>query len=185
MLSREYVAEALSYNPDTGVFTWKQRPRHHFKSDADMRISNTRFAGTEAGYIVRGTKHGYRSITVGGTDCVAHRLAWLIHYGEWPRHEIDHINHDRADNRIDNLREAPGFSNQRNKSLYKNNTSGFVGVAWQKSEKLWRAKIQFKGKTITLCRNKDLFEAICSRKSAENKYGFHRNHGMQLTEVTT
>lgn len=181
MLSMEYIDEALSYDPDTGVIIWKRRPLSHFNSDVAMRRFNTKHEGVVAG----SKSQGYCKIRLNGKDYWAHRLSWILTYGEWPRHDIDHINHNRSDNRISNLREAPGPTNHRNRSTGKNNTSGFFGVYWCKQKKRWTAQIRANGKRIHLCRNKDLFEAICARKSAENKYGFHRNHGMQLTEVTT
>jgi len=58
-------------------------------------------------------------------------VAWLIHFGQWPERQVDHINGDHADNRISNLRLATGTQNQANKGLQRNNTTGFKGVGYR------------------------------------------------------
>ncbi len=97
--------------------------------------------------------------------------------GKWPK-EIDHINHKRSDNRWANLRETLENENYKNKSLMSNNSSGVHGVSWNKKDKVWTAMIGVCKKVIYLGSSKDKFEAICCRMSANNKYGFHRNHGV-------
>lgn len=84
---------------------------------------------------------GYLSIFVDGRLYLAHRLAWLYVYGEWPIDKLDHINGDRADNRIANLRQATSQQNAANRRKHKNNTSGFKGVRPTRFGIGWEATI--------------------------------------------
>jgi hypothetical protein len=162
-----YIQERLDYDPETGVFLWRY-------CDDMPRRWNTRYAGTVAGVDVG---NGYRRIGIGGKMHGAHRLAWLIVTGEWPDAEIDHINGDRSDNRIANLREVSCTENGRNKAMPKNNTSGVIGVGWDSGAGKWRAAIGVAGRNIFLGLFTDIASAIAARKAAEIAYGFHPNHG--------
>lgn len=105
--------ELLDYNPDTGRFIWR----------ANVSIGTR--VGSAAGTL-RGD--GYVTIRLHGSGYRAHRLAWLLTYGEWPKYDIDHINRIRNDNRICNLRQVTRSQNNQNASIYKNNTLGIRGV---------------------------------------------------------
>lgn len=74
-------------------------------------------------------KHGYKRIAINYNLYLTHRLIWKWHYGTEPKF-IDHINHDRSDNRIENLREVNKNENARHQVLPSNNTSGFYGIRW-------------------------------------------------------
>jgi hypothetical protein len=124
----------LHYEPETGVFT--NRVNRSSKARAGE------VAGTPCG--------GYRHIKIGGGQHLAHRLAWLYMIGEWPTHEIDHINGDRADNRWRNLREAGNSKNQANSFRRPSNMSGFKGVSWDNQRRKWRAGIKVRGRSINL-----------------------------------
>ena len=141
---------------------WRERPT----SSVDM----SRPAGSIDGL-------GYRVITVNGKQHKAHRLIFLFVHGRWPKYEIDHINHDRDDNRIENLREATRPENARNQSIFKTNTSGYIGVSWHKRRERWHARIRVNGKLVFLGSFTCKEEAAQARKEAERKYGFHPNHG--------
>lgn len=114
-ITADAARQIFSYDKDTGHLSWVGRR------------SNKR----------AGCQHslGYRTVSVGPRDArreyKEHRLAWLLHYGEWPECQIDHINGDRSDNRIDNMRIATATQNQGNKKLQKNNTTGFKGVRYR------------------------------------------------------
>lgn len=162
MITKNYLKKILSYNENTGVFTW-------IKANA----AQTKI-GDEAGWRHHG---GYIAIGINGNAYLAHRLAWFYVYNYWPKEHIDHINHVRDDNRIVNLRESNYKINMKNKSEYKTNRSRVTGVCWHKRDKVWQAKIKTKGRHIYLGGFKDKFEAICARMSANNKHGFHKNHG--------
>ena len=99
MLTAEKLRERLDYDPETGVFTWRVKPRQ--KSIIG-----------HAGHL---SKTGYVYISVQKKSYPAHRLAWLYTYGCWPHKEIDHINRVRSDNRIANLREATRAENCANR----------------------------------------------------------------------
>jgi hypothetical protein len=85
-------------------------------------------------------RDGYKGFRVNGTVYGEHRLVWLYHFGVMPA-LIDHINGDRADNRVENLRVATPSQNICNSRLAKNNTSGAKGVIWAKDRNQWRARI--------------------------------------------
>lgn len=121
-----YLRQVLNYDPETGKLTWLVRvaPR--------VRI------GDEAGNV---TTRGYKKVSVRYRPYQAHRLAWLLTFGRWPNDQIDHINGDRADNRLCNLRECNHSENQQNRKTAKNSTSGLTGVTWHKDQKRWRTQI--------------------------------------------
>lgn len=117
--SAEYVREALHYDPETGLFTWRHR------SDRE-RNWNSRWAGKPAGAF----SNGYIYIQIDGrSGFSAGRLAWLYMTGEWPPIEVDHRNLNRADNRWENLRLADVFQNNQNKVAQSNNLIGVRGIS--------------------------------------------------------
>ena len=109
----------------------------------------------------------------------AHRVAWLLYYGVDPSDlEIDHIDRQsKTNNKIENLRLVSHGDNTRNASKRIDNTSGITGVSWNKGVGKWQARISKDGKRLHLGYFEDKFEAICARKSAENRLGYHPNHG--------
>ena len=162
MITQKELKELLHYNPETGVFTWLQKA-----------ASNTKIGS------VAGCNHncGYITIRVRGKLYLAHRLAWLYVAGEWPKKDVDHSDHIRNNNKWDNLLDTVHRVNAKNQSKFKNNKSGVTGVHWNKNAKKWQSKITVNYKCIHIGYFTDKFESICARKSAENKYNFHINHG--------
>jgi hypothetical protein len=134
-LNAETLREILAYTPETGLFTWKIRPSAKVKQ------------GSLAGAL---EKNGYLRIGISGKMWSAHRLAWLYVFGRWPRDCLDHINGDRADNRVYNLRECNYVQNGQNRASERGSTSSFVGVSWDKDRRKWRACIRAQGKNISL-----------------------------------
>ena len=120
---------------------------------------------------------GYIVIKIKGILYYAHRLAWLYMYGKFPKKLMDHINHDRLDNRICNLRCVSHSGNHKNKSMAPTNTSGCTGVSWDKVNSKWLAQITHNKRAMNLGRYKTFNEAKKARQLAERKYGFHKNHG--------
>ena len=111
-----------------------------------------------------------------------HQLAWFLTYSEWAK-EIDHIDGDGLNNRLNNLRAVTRTENSRNHRKAKNNTSGFNGVSWIERLKKWRAysfdrSLGEKGKQIYLGTYDNLFDACCARKSYDLKNGYTERHGI-------
>lgn len=167
MLTQERAKELLTYDPLTGVLYRK----------LDLGGSS---AGDVAGY-TSNTRDGkkYRHVSVDGKTYKAHRLVWLITYGEFPSGQIDHIDGDGLNNRVENLRHVSRAENLQNQRRYANNTSGVSGVSWRKDCQKWVAHIRVNHKRIHLGYFADKSEAISARKAAEIKYGFHANHGTE------
>ena len=129
---------------------------------------------------VAGTLHhsGYYQVQVDGKLYMVHRVIWCMFNGDIPDgHEIDHINHIRDDNRLENLRVVTKQGNKRNRSRNKSNTSGVIGVSRYNPRNKWQSQIKVDGKNIHLGFYDDFDEAVKVRKEAEVKYGFHSNHG--------
>lgn len=168
----EDLKELLDYDPDTGKFTWK------------VRRGGIITKGSPAGTVRRNDSNAYISILIDGKGYQAHRLAYYYMEGHWPKGDLDHINGNGLDNRWINLRVVTSSENSRNKKIRTDNSSGIQGVYWHKQICRWIARIRNAGKTIHLLTTQDFFLACCARKSAENKYGYHPNHG-RLTNAAT
>lgn len=127
----EYIRTHLSYDPDTGVVGW------------------SRSNGGRSPKVAGNLNNGYRRIKCKGKKFLAHRIAWFLHYEEWPKQEVDHINGDKLDNRISNLRDVSLMQNQQNTGMKKTgkrkNTSGWKGVSWNKKSQKWQAEIRYNG----------------------------------------
>jgi hypothetical protein len=130
------VRQHFDYNPETGELRWRIGSRR-------------RKAGELAGGAVKSEK-GRMSLGFQNKDYKVHIIAWVCQTGEWPKHQIDHINENPSDNRWENLRAATKSQNMRNISKIKSNTSGFKGVGWHKQTEKWRAYIIADGRTYHL-----------------------------------
>lgn len=161
------------YDPTSGQLRFKYRAADHFKSVVSWKKWNTRFAGKEVGYV---GPRGYRAVYFKGKIVKAHRLIWLHVYGRWPLGDIDHINGDRSDNRIDNLRDVSRKDNARNRARNCNNSSGVTGVHLNQYGK-WAAYITAGHRVKHLGEFTTLEEATMVRKLAEQREGYHQNHG--------
>lgn len=131
-ITAEQLRDVLNYDCATGIFTWRvcKGPRAQ--------------VGTVAGSV---NGKGYLHIKIDGVNHKAHRLAWLYHYGTLPSQLIDHMDRDKANNGIKNLRDVSQFVNMQNvEGLRKNNTSGFEGVYFHKQSGRWRAEIKISGR---------------------------------------
>jgi hypothetical protein len=153
-LTAERLREILHYDPETGVFTNK------------VKRNRRTVIGTVAGSVY--TK-GYRGVIIQRVRYRENRLAWLYVYGVWPVGQVDHINHDRADNRIANLRDVSAFENTRNRQVSRTAPeSGCPGV--NRKPTGWLVTIKVNGRLIYLGLHKDLQTPISHRKMAEAKY---------------
>lgn len=151
MLTLDRLQELLTYHSDTGEFTWNV---NHPRAAKDSK------AGAKDYY-------GYIVIRLDGVLYKAHRLAWLHTYGKFPAKGLDHINQNKSDNRIQNLREANQSINMHNVSLKSTNKSGFAGVTWRNDRQKWCARIKVGYKTFNLGLYTDISNAIEARKLAE------------------
>lgn len=168
--SIDYLRQRLRYEPETGKLYWRDDP-------AMDRRWRGRYANTEA--FTANNGNGYR---MGRVDCrglLAHRVAWAIVNGAWPEGQIDHLDHDRTNNRMENLRVVAHQENHRNTTRRKNNTSGAMGVSWYKAGAKWTAYIMVDGCKEHLGYFDEFDDAIAARKAAEARYGFHANHGVE------
>lgn len=169
-ITRQRVAEYYNYDAKTGNLTFKERPESDFKEPKSYRLHLSR-VGKKAGCI---NSDGYVAVYVDRKFYTAHKIVWLLVYGEWisPKYQIDHINGDRSDNRIENLRVVTHSENARNAGINKKNTSGTKGVSWNKKHKRWVPNIRANGIRLYLGQFKTLEEAIIARRTAESKYGY-------------
>ena len=170
----EILRELLSYDPDSGVLTWKVRDRKWFKTDRNYRWWNTRFAGKDIACV---DARGYILVCIFYKLYKVHRVAYAIYHDIWPSEQIDHINGIRTDNRIINLRNVSNQENLKNQAINIKNTSGTIGVSWSKQSNKWIAQIKVNGKQKHLGYFTNIENAISARKQAEIDCGFHPNHG--------
>ena len=135
---------------------------------------NTRYAGQQAFRTL--DSHGYKISRIFDRKYYAHRVVMALASGEWPD-EVDHIDGNRANNAIENLRAVSHKGNQRNTKRPSNNKSGVIGVYWNSARELWTAQIHVDGKGIHIGDFRSIEHAKSARKLAELKHGFHPNHG--------
>ncbi|MCK5127694.1 MAG: HNH endonuclease [candidate division Zixibacteria bacterium] len=159
--------ELFDYHEETGGFIRKTVQSYNCK--IGDRVGNK-------------INKGYVMVAVDNKRYPEHRLVWLYFNGKLPYGQIDHINHIRDDNRIENLRDVPYIENHKNKSMNKNNKSGVAGVSWNKGYGIWQVRIGYKNKCLFLGSYKDFNAAVLTRKVAEFAYGFHPNHGRSLKD---
>lgn len=171
--SPEMLRKLLRYDPDTGKLFWQHRKIEMFAHERSWKMWNTKYFGKEAFTCLA---NGYRQGTIFYRGYQAHRVIWAIRHGKWVKY-IDHINGVRDDNRIENLRSVTHKENMQNSARPKNNTSGVTGVCRAKALSKWMAYIRVDYKQIHLGFFTDKADAIAARKAAEEKYGFHKNHG--------
>ena len=179
--SPELLRKLLRYEPETGKLFWMERGVSLFNDGVQTAEHtcarwNSRLAGRPA---FSKSSHGYLRCSIFYRRYYAHRIIWAMVTSEWPSAQIDHINHDRLDNRIKNLRAVTNKENGKNQSMPCTNTSGTVGVGWHKASGKWRADIVSNGKQIRLGKFTDIKDAIVARKDAEAEYFYHRNHGAE------
>jgi len=149
MITQEYLKSIITYNPDTGIFVRK-----------NGRIP--KYVG----------KNGYMQISIQYKKYYLHRLAWLYMYGFMPEKEIDHINGNKSDNRICNLREATRTQNRHNTKVSKRNKSGHKNISLHTTSKLWRVVMYKNGTTVVNKYFKEIDDAIdFSKKMRKEIYG--------------
>lgn len=157
----EIVKDLLAYNPDTGLLTWKMSRRGTVK------------AGGIAGTV---NDDGYIRVKVKQKFYPSHRIAWFIYHGQQPEGQLDHIDNDKTNNRISNLRLATPIQNNQNIGKTSSCTSGVKNVTWQKGA--WQVVIKVNGKPMYFGRFQNLFEARERAIEVRKRYhGDFANHG--------
>ena len=176
-ITPELLRGLLRYDHKTGKLYWKTRDRSLFNDNASHMSWNARCSGKPA---FRAKKHtGYLSGAVLDRRIHAHRVAWAIYHNEWPRGQIDHINGNRSDNRLVNLRDVSQSVNGKNQRMSKANKSGFTGVFWCRRDQKWVAQITANKKYYYLGAFTKIEDAVSARIAAQIKHGFHKNHGLR------
>lgn len=135
-LDHTTLRECLKYDPDTGVFTWRKKIAHKVN------------IGAVAGNVM---PIGYRVLQLFKQRVYAHRLAWFYCYGVWPTGNIDHLNGDKDDNRISNLRDVTQQHNVQNER-HPRRSNPYLGVSYDKQRGKYLAQIRANGKTKNLGR---------------------------------
>jgi hypothetical protein len=161
------VCELFSYNAETGTITRKKTIAPNAKK------------GDVAGCIRKLPNRGinYITIRVDNFYYQAHRLAWLLHYGVLPEHNIDHIDGNGLNNAISNLRDVPQLLNAKNQKRSSTNTSGVTGVSRHLQTGKWRAYINDNGQQIALGLFSSKDDAVAARKIASKSLGYAERHG--------
>lgn len=164
-VTQELLHRYFTYDSASGQLIYRSRP--------SKTVSIGAVAGSISGTL---PDHGYVVIPFGGKTYPAHRLIWCYVHGEFPDKQIDHIDHNRTNNRISNLRLADNHTNMKNKSLYTTNTSGYSGVEPHGNN--WKARIGVNGTKVLLGVFTTFNEAVAARKAAEKLLNYHMNHGL-------
>jgi hypothetical protein len=150
-ITQELVKRLFDYNPD-GYLIWKVKPALRVSIGSPAGSKNTR---------------GYWQVRVLGKLYRSHRIIFLWHNGYFPENNIDHIDGNPSNNKIENLREVTQQCNLRNSKVHKNNNSGVTGVIWHKQTEKWYAQIKVNGKNINLGFYSDFISAVKARHTKE------------------
>lgn len=165
-LTPEYVREILDCDYATGILKWKWR------NDVPRRI-NVRHAGK----VLLGLQKGkYARLEINDVRYPVHHIIWLHYYGTWATRQIDHINLDKKDNRIENLRLSTHSQNQANRRMPKTNTSGEKNVGYDKARSKWMTQLTVDGKFLR--KRFDTFEeaAALARQWRQKYFGEFARH---------
>ena len=175
--STKFLNSIFWLDEGTGWLHWKLRPREHFKSDIAWKSHNRHMAGQRLSMIPRNSE--YLKVCLGRRSINQHRIVWKMTHGEDANY-IDHINGDKADNRSINLRSVTKSENARNAKRSIRNKSGVTGVQCRNNYRgpnKWQARIRYEGELINLGHYPTMEDAVAARMVAQEKYGFHENHG--------
>ncbi len=136
MITQDIVRDLFTYSPDTGILVRAKKVKGGVN------------AGDEVGLSVNSA--GYKQVTINGKSYLLHRIIWLYVNGSLPVEIMDHINRDKTDNRICNLRLVSKRENNINQGLRKDNTTGYKGVSYSKSKRKYVSHMRDIGKRVYL-----------------------------------
>lgn len=156
-LTQEEVQKLFSYNPETGILTRKVKTHGHKK-----------------GSVVGSLLGGYLKFCMNYKSYLVHRIIWLHVYGKFPTGQIDHINRNKTDNRLCNLREVTHQANSINKALRSDNTSGVTGVSKHKASNKWFVRISVNKQNKYLGSFDSFEDAVKARLTAEEYLNYDK-----------
>ncbi|AUR96595.1 HNH nuclease, partial [Vibrio phage 1.228.O._10N.261.49.C1] len=155
MITQQELISVLSYDEESGVFTWRATGNAAGSSRKTPRDTTS-----------------YLRIMINRNEYRAHRLAFLYMTGRMPVDMVDHIDGNGLNNAWSNLRESNQLDNQHNRKTNRNNNTGVSGVGWCSSSEKWRARISDNGKRLNLGRFDSFDDAVKARKEAEAHLGY-------------
>ena len=170
MITPDQIKSLFRYSHENGVLYWKRRPESSFKTLQAARAWNSRYSNKPAGHK---DERGCIRVLFNKKYYKAHRIIWVIVHGKFPAQQIDHINGNPSDNRISNIRMSTQTENMRNRRLDALNKTGIPGVRWVEKDKAFCVYISNTYVKSFKC----FLDACCARKSKENEFGYHPNHG--------
>ena len=164
-----YLRECFELRED-GSLVWKTRPREHFANNQAWSAWNSRYAGQPTGKALKGYLATHIIWNGKKRSVLVHRIGFALKNGRWPDEQIDHRNGRRNDNRPINLREANRIEQGQNLKLYRNNTSGFPGVCWDKARGRWQVRLNLGGRGVFQTRCDSFDEACSAYLSAKQRF---------------
>ena len=166
-ITQKELLTLFNYDKETGELFWKISPNRRIKIGAQA-----------------GSNHnaGYRSVKIDKKNYLVHRIVYTLYHGSCPPF-IDHINRDRSDNRIKNLRASTPMENQWNRTPNMSNktSSKYVGVSYHKKSGKWRARIRAKNREISL----GYFETEQAASEAYVKGSMRHHGGLRYVDLTS
>jgi len=179
-ISHAYILSILFYDPQTGIFKWRERTPDMFtdgghSKEHNCAAWNAKFANKEAGCL---RDDGYFVIRLMKRCILSHQLAWFYVYKKWPIGFLDHIDEDKSNNKIENLRQATNAQNMQNRGPQKNNKSGYKGVSYRPDKRKFSAEIYCNKKKERLGyfeTAEEAHEAYC--RAAKKLHGKFANFG--------
>ena len=174
-LSQEYLKECFYYNETTGEVIKRQRPRHHFKTLRQYKISIAK--SSIPGRAI--SDNGYITVSIDNKTFYAHRIIWKMQTGEDPS-IIDHIDHNRTNNAWNNLRNIQRPDHNKNLGRSIRNKSGITGVYFSKAANKWVAQCRVKGQVKYLGVYVDIHDAGRAVLEYRRENKFHENHGQEV-----
>jgi hypothetical protein len=176
-ITQALVRKLFAYDPATGDFILKPRPKSWFSADHIWKTWNTKNAGKRpSSTATSGSRYiTYQTVSLFGRNYRLHRLIFLYMTGRWPSTEIDHLDGNGLNNRWANLAEVSRRGNAQNLPLFRNNTSGRMGV--YRTRRKWHARVTFHQRIIRLGTYPTFAAACAARAVAERKFGFSPFHG--------
>lgn len=176
--SQEYLKECFTYDPETGLLYWKERPLKHFINCKFPVRECKRWNGRYSHKQALGSVHpkGYKHGVLQNKTVKAHRVIYKLIHGVDPE-EIDHIDGNSSNNRIENLRSVSHAENMKNQKTPITNSTGHIGISFYKASGKWMASIGDSGESIFLGYFDNIENAITARRNKEIELEFHNNHG--------